>query len=93
MWEQSHLPAVGPTSPGESLNVSDKIGGLINELEKAHVYIERLNEMVKAQQAAIALERRELARLESELTVQAQRNDRLEAPLGQVEALLSTPSH
>jgi hypothetical protein len=49
MWEQSHLPAVGPTSPDESLNVSDKIGGLINELEKAHVYIERLNEMVKAQ--------------------------------------------
>jgi hypothetical protein len=68
MWEQSHLPAVGPTSPSESLNVSDKIGGLINELEKAHIYIERLNEETKRQragfEAASAEKDRRLAELE-----------------------------
>jgi hypothetical protein len=67
MWEQSHLPAVGPTSPSESLNVSDKIGGLINELEKAHIYIERLNEDAKQQKAVLADKGQRLAELEGRL--------------------------
>jgi hypothetical protein len=67
MWEQSHLPAVGPTSSGESLNVSEKVGGLINELEKAHIYIERLNEEAKLQKAALADKDQRLAELEGRL--------------------------
>jgi hypothetical protein len=67
MWEQSHLPAVGPTSSGESLNVSEKVGGLINELEKAHIYIERLNEEAKLQKAALADKGQRLAELEGRL--------------------------
>lgn len=65
MWEQSHLPAVGPTSPDESLNVSEKVGGLINELEKAHIYIERLHEEAKQQKAELAVTQERLARIEA----------------------------
>jgi hypothetical protein len=71
MWEKNHLPAVGPTSSGESLNVSEKVGGLINEVEKAHIYIERLNEEAKQQKAAlqaeIASKDQKLAELEHRL--------------------------
>jgi hypothetical protein len=67
MWQQSHLPAVGPTSPSESLNVSEKVGGLINELEKAHIYIERLNEKDKQQQAALDEKDRRLAEMEKRM--------------------------
>jgi DNA repair exonuclease SbcCD ATPase subunit len=96
MWEQSHLPAVGPTSPSESLNVSDKIGGLINELEKAHVYIERLNEENKEQKAlqtaALAERDRRLAELESRLVETQTRlagMSALEERLARMETLLT----
>ena len=70
MWENSHLPGVGPTTPGEPINISEKIGGLINELEKAHIYIERLHErLVEEQSRNDALENR-LARLETMLAPQ-----------------------
>ena len=44
MWRDSHLPAVGPTEEGQPFNLSDKTGRMLNELEKAHIYIEQLNE-------------------------------------------------
>ncbi|MEQ8292388.1 MAG: hypothetical protein RIA08_09295 [Roseovarius sp.] len=40
MWENGHLPAVGPTLPGQPMNVSEKMGAMLNELEHAHIYIE-----------------------------------------------------
>lgn len=40
MWVHRHLPAVGPTAEGEPFNVTEKSGGMLNELEKAHIYIE-----------------------------------------------------
>jgi hypothetical protein len=96
MWEQSHLPAVGPTSSDESLNVSEKIGGLINELEKAHVYIERLNEENKEQKAlqtaALAERDRRLAELESRLVETQTRlagMSALEERLARMETLLT----
>jgi hypothetical protein len=67
MWAQSHLPAVGPTSPSESLNVSEKVGGLISELEKAHIYVERLNEEVKLHKAALAEKDLRLAEMEKRM--------------------------
>jgi len=79
MWQQGHLPAVGPTEPGARFNVSEKTGGILNELEKAHIYIERLNDTVeelKAElhqrdQSVAALEER-LARLEASAQSQEQ---------------------
>jgi hypothetical protein len=43
MWANSYLPAVGPTAPGAPMNVSEKTGRILNELEKAHIYIEQLH--------------------------------------------------
>ena len=65
MWENSYLQGVGPTKEGFPLDVNRKIGGLINELEKAHIYIERLHERFQQERRRDdALEAR-LARLEA----------------------------
>jgi len=54
MWEQGHLPAVGSTPEGEtSINVFEKVAGMLQELEKAHVYIERLHRQLEEQGAEI----------------------------------------
>lgn len=38
MWENSYLPAVGPTPDGPTaINVFRKTTGILNELEKAHI--------------------------------------------------------
>lgn len=47
MFEKSYLPAVGPTPEGKvSIDVFQKTAGLLQELEKAHVYISQLNETI-----------------------------------------------
>lgn len=35
------------------MNLSEKTAGLLNELEKAHIYIEQLNERLKELQARL----------------------------------------
>ena len=47
MFENKYLPNVGPTIENEPINVSDKLGRMLNELEKAHIYIADLNEQNK----------------------------------------------
>jgi hypothetical protein len=42
MWANSYLPAVGPTAENAPMNLTEKTGGMLNELEKAHIYIEQL---------------------------------------------------
>lgn len=44
MWKHHYLPGVGPTSPDAPMNISEKTAGILNELEKAHIYIEQLHE-------------------------------------------------
>jgi hypothetical protein len=45
MWENGHLPAVGPTEEGKTrISVFEKTTGMLNELEKAHIYIEQLHQ-------------------------------------------------
>ncbi|MEQ8292391.1 MAG: hypothetical protein RIA08_09310 [Roseovarius sp.] len=51
MWDKGHLPAVGPTLPGAPMNVSEKTGGILNELEHAHIYIEELHDRLEEQEA------------------------------------------
>jgi hypothetical protein len=54
MWENSYLPAVGPTQDGRTrISVFEKTTGMLNELEKAHVYIERLHMRLQQQEQAI----------------------------------------
>jgi hypothetical protein len=53
MLGSGYLPAVGPTLPRAQINVSQKIGGILNELEKAHLYIIQLNERLAEQEAEL----------------------------------------
>ncbi len=53
MWSNSYLPAVGPTKEGSPFNISEKTGGILNELEKAHIYIEELNSILKTKDSEI----------------------------------------
>ena len=63
MFEKSYLPAVGPTPEGEvTIDVFEKTTGILQELEKAHIYIAELNETVKQLQERLTqLESREAA--------------------------------
>ena len=77
MWKNGHLPAVGTTRPGAPMNVAEKIGGILNELEHAHIYIAELEARDRAREA-------ENARL-------GDRVARLEAMLAQVAGMLDHP--
>jgi len=57
MWENGHLPAVGPTSAAIPINMTQKMLRMLNELEHAHIYIDQLNERIKAIEANEALDR------------------------------------
>ncbi len=39
MYANSYLPEIGPTVPKAAINVSERMGTMLNELEKAHIYI------------------------------------------------------
>ena len=67
MWERGFLPNVGPTEENAPINVSDKLGRMLNELETAHIYIDQLNsELTESTDQVAALEAR-LDRLEAAL--------------------------
>ncbi|MCB1035255.1 MAG: hypothetical protein KDD47_15610 [Acidobacteria bacterium] len=53
MWTHSHLPAVGPVQAGTPINLTRTTTGMLNELEKAHIFIERLNSQLKEKDAQI----------------------------------------
>ena len=56
MWANSYLPGVGPTPEDAPMNLGKKTAGILNELEKAHIYIEQLdqlNRQLEAQQAEL----------------------------------------
>jgi len=50
MWENGFLPGVGPTAEGKTkIRVFEKTAGILNELEKAHIYIEQLHQYTEQQ--------------------------------------------
>ena len=53
MWTSRHLPAVGSTEPGTPMDLSEKTGGILHELEMAHIYIEQLNDSIKQRDQVI----------------------------------------
>jgi len=57
MWQNKHLPAVGPTLPNQPMNVTDKMGKMLNELEKAHIYIEQLNKRIESLESEVKASR------------------------------------
>lgn len=48
MWKNSYLWGVGPTREGMQMNLTKKTGGILHELEVAHIYIEQLHHRLKA---------------------------------------------
>lgn len=76
MWENRHLPAVGPgryTEDGRAVHeLGESRAGMLEELEKAHIYIDELNGRLKEEERNNqALEER-LAMLEAKLADLAQ---------------------
>ena len=65
MWENHHLWGVGPTPEGEPMNLSKKTTGILHELEKAHIYIEQLNDGLKSKSAEVVELRDRLQRVEA----------------------------
>ncbi|WP_299628613.1 hypothetical protein [uncultured Tateyamaria sp.] len=46
MFANKYLPNVGATPENGPFNLSEKVGGILNELEHAHIYIAQLNERI-----------------------------------------------
>jgi hypothetical protein len=67
MFANRYLPAVGPTQPEVAFNVTEKTGAMLNELEKAHIYIAQLNERVKQKDDELSSLQERLAALEEAL--------------------------
>ena len=53
MWRNGYLPNIGPTVEGEPMNLTDKTGRMLNELEKAHIYIEQLHNRLSRLEAML----------------------------------------
>ncbi|MFZ5964889.1 hypothetical protein ACOXXX_18245 [Thalassococcus sp. BH17M4-6] len=54
MRVNKHLPAVGPTPEDGPFNITAMTGGMLNELEKAHLYIAELEARLAAVEAHLA---------------------------------------
>ena len=54
MWENSYLPAVGPTVRDAPINLTRKTTGILHELEKAHIYIEQLHDRLENKDEMLA---------------------------------------
>lgn len=71
MWANKHLPAVGAGKYDEDGRSVIELGAnstaMLEELEKAHIYIEQLNTSLKASQAENVKLRQRLARIEQVL--------------------------
>lgn len=53
MFANRHLPTVGPTSRDNPINLTEHMGNVLNELEKAHIFIAQLNERNKKLEARL----------------------------------------
>ncbi len=53
MWRNGYLPNIGPTVEGVPVNLTDKTGRMLNELEKAHIYIEQLHNRLERLEALL----------------------------------------
>ncbi|MFW2543505.1 hypothetical protein ACN2XU_12740 [Primorskyibacter sp. 2E107] len=81
MKANKHLPNVGPTPEDGPFNLTAMTGGILNELEKAHLFIAQLNEK------NAALEARNKA-LEAQDAALLSKTAKMEARLAALEALL-----
>ncbi|OWU80777.1 hypothetical protein ATO6_24495 [Oceanicola sp. 22II-s10i] len=69
MREKKHLPNVGPTPEDGPFNITAMTGGMLNELEKAHLYIAQLEERDRQRADEVAALTARLVAIEAALTV------------------------
>ena len=85
MWNERHLPAVSGRQVDETGKEYVEIGshrrGILEELEKAHIYIERLSERLKEKEAEAAEFRQQLENRDAQMTLIAARLAHLETLL------------
>lgn len=78
MWSYKHLPAIGARQVDEQgrevLEIGTRMRGMLEEIEKAHIYISELNEKIKNK--------------EDQLTKLQRQNAELSERLARIEALL-----
>jgi hypothetical protein len=73
MWEKGYLPAVGETHEGKvAIDVFQKTTGILQELEKAHIYIEQLHGRMQDKDAEMASLKDRLAVIEAALATPRQ---------------------
>jgi len=65
MYKYSFLPNVGPTIENAPFNITEKTGGILNELEKAHIYITQLNSRLNEKTSELNEIKNRLTKLES----------------------------
>ena len=61
MYANSYLPEIGPTVPHAPVNLSEQYGKVINELEKAHIYIAQQEKRLDQQSAELKLIKQQIA--------------------------------
>jgi uncharacterized coiled-coil protein SlyX len=79
MWNYKHLPAVGARQLDEQgrefVEIGARMRGMLEEIEKAHIYIATLNDSI--------------AQKDAELSKLAKQNEELAERLARIEAMLS----
>jgi hypothetical protein len=86
MWKHKHLPAMPKSEVDENGREIVEIGahrkGIIEELEKAHIYIEQLHKRIKS-----------LQEKEAEIAELKKQNEKMESRLTAMEGLMAGLSH
>lgn len=67
MWALGYLPAVGPTPEMMPINLTEKVGGILHELELSHIYIEQLHQRLETSDDVIANLRAENSAIQARL--------------------------
>ncbi|MDQ2090268.1 hypothetical protein, partial [Marimonas arenosa] len=83
MFAMGHLPNVGPTIENQPINLTDKVGRMLNELEHAHIFIAQQDDKLTVQGQEIARQNDRIARQEAQIA-------ELTATLGALKAHLGT---
>jgi len=61
MYANKHLPEIGPTIPLAPINLSEQYGKMLNELEKAHIYIAQQEVRMKQQATEMSQMKKQIA--------------------------------
>lgn len=67
MFANKYLPNIGATPEDGPFNLTHKVGGMLNELEHAHIYISQLHEQLGAKEDRLSLLEAEVSALKEKL--------------------------